>query len=365
MKRVVLFAHFDKQNIIDPYVVIYLEELKKYSEIIFISDGDLAKLETEKIKDLCFDIIAKKHGEYDFGSYKKGFQLLQNKYPQKFQEIDELLFVNDSCYLIGNLKQIFADMEKKQDFDFWGLTDDYNNFHKDRVYYIGTFFITFRRSVFLESFFLNFIQQITKLSGHKEIVTKYEVGLSKILFKNQKKSFAYFGVDKINQSIINNYIEFSDKIIELFIKNLKIKYKCMIPILSKIFNIYSLNYLHSDKFYFLLENNFPLLKRKIIEKKQFPKEILLHLWQEILAIFYPDKINIITSHSRRINIKLKNRNYLKGLNKLLYKLSIQKLFYTKYVNNNQKCRFVIKILFIKLKFPIFSQNDRILHRFTK
>jgi lipopolysaccharide biosynthesis protein len=50
MKRIIIFAHFDKQNIIDPYVIDYLKELKKYSEIIFVSDGDLAKSEIYKIK---------------------------------------------------------------------------------------------------------------------------------------------------------------------------------------------------------------------------------------------------------------------------------------------------------------------------
>ncbi|MBT5828295.1 MAG: lipopolysaccharide biosynthesis-like protein, partial [Alphaproteobacteria bacterium] len=41
MKRITIFAHFDKQNIIDDYVIDYLKELRKYSEIIFVSDGDL------------------------------------------------------------------------------------------------------------------------------------------------------------------------------------------------------------------------------------------------------------------------------------------------------------------------------------
>ncbi len=88
MKRVTIFAHYDKQNIVDPYVITYLTELKKYSEIIFVSDCNLKEQEIKKIENLCFDNIYKKHGEYDFGSYKFGFQLLQNKYSDKFNKLD-------------------------------------------------------------------------------------------------------------------------------------------------------------------------------------------------------------------------------------------------------------------------------------
>ena len=102
-ERIVIFAHYDKQNIIDPYVIDYLEELKKYSEIIFVSDGNLKDKELQKIQNLCFDNICQKHGEFDFGSYKRGFLLLKEKYTEKFNNLDEILFVNDSCYFIKRI----------------------------------------------------------------------------------------------------------------------------------------------------------------------------------------------------------------------------------------------------------------------
>ncbi len=42
MNRVAVFAHYDKSNLIQDYVVYYLSELKKCAgKIIFVSDSDI------------------------------------------------------------------------------------------------------------------------------------------------------------------------------------------------------------------------------------------------------------------------------------------------------------------------------------
>ena len=50
MNRICIFAHYDKDNIVDDYVIYYLNALKKdFSKIIFVSDSDLPESETSKI----------------------------------------------------------------------------------------------------------------------------------------------------------------------------------------------------------------------------------------------------------------------------------------------------------------------------
>src|SRR5574344_1215747 len=93
--RIAIFAHFDKDNIIDDYVVYFLKALKSVSDkIIFVSANDLSDFEIKKVDNICEKIISEKHDEYDFGSYKRGFlYLLENNI-----EPDELIFANDSCF---------------------------------------------------------------------------------------------------------------------------------------------------------------------------------------------------------------------------------------------------------------------------
>lgn len=119
--RVAVFASYDKDNIIQDYVVYYLSELKKVSEkIIFVADCNYSVDELGKIKHLANEIISKRHGEYDFGSYKRGF--FKAKELGWLENCDELILCNDSCYgPIYDLKNIFYNMSLHKK-DFWGIT---------------------------------------------------------------------------------------------------------------------------------------------------------------------------------------------------------------------------------------------------
>lgn len=97
MKRTAVFAHYDKNNLIQDYVVYYLSELKKYAEkIIFVSDSDVLPEELKKIEGIVEQSIIGRHGEYDFGSYKRGF--LYAKENNLLTACEELILANDSCY---------------------------------------------------------------------------------------------------------------------------------------------------------------------------------------------------------------------------------------------------------------------------
>ena len=350
MKRVTIFAHYDKQNIVDPYVITYLTELKKYSEIIFVSYCNLKEQEIKKIENLCFDNIYKKHGEYDFGSYKFGFQLLQNKYSDKFNKLDEVLFVNDSCYLIGPFDKVFIQMEQKLEIDCWGLSDDYVDRGK---YYLASYFLSFRRSVFLDKNFQNFINNINN-QDKDDVIIKYEFGLSEFLINNNKKLFAIFGSSEIIHFLADNFLNISAEIENLLIKNSFFTKRKIIKIVRKVFGIVeannSTNYIHSDKFYFFIRNNFPLLKRRIIESGFLPKSILLFFWQEILKKANSMALKEIKTHCNRIGLGLKNSDIFSSKIKYLkYHIGLIKLFYIKDIIKNGKKTTLVKILFIKFR----------------
>lgn len=64
MKRTAVFAHYDKNNLIQDYVVYYLSELKKCAEkIIFVSDSDVLPEELKKIEGIVEQSIIGRHGE--------------------------------------------------------------------------------------------------------------------------------------------------------------------------------------------------------------------------------------------------------------------------------------------------------------
>ncbi len=192
MKRLCVFAHWDRDNIIDDYVIYYLKELKKVCDcIIFVSDTDCSP---EKIEGIADYFIIGKHGEYDFGSYKRGF-LFALKENLKFEE---LLLCNDSCYgPFYPLENIFKKMDKKR-CDFWGLTGHSYGIKKVGNEYIESFnphiqsyFLLLKRQVFESASFLEFLNSIEHKENKDDVVLKYEIGLSRLLWANGFKSILY------------------------------------------------------------------------------------------------------------------------------------------------------------------------------
>ena len=96
MKILAVFAGYDKDNIIDDYVVYYIKELKKIADIIYVSDCNMLDNELNKISEHCIHLINGHHGEYDFGSYKRGY--LYAKENNILQNYNKIIFCNDSCY---------------------------------------------------------------------------------------------------------------------------------------------------------------------------------------------------------------------------------------------------------------------------
>ena len=194
MKRLCVFAHWDRDNIIDDYVIYYLKALKEVCEtIIFVSDCNLDSNETNKLNNIADFVLAQKHGEYDFGSYKRGFLFAK----EKGLEFNELLLVNDSCYgPFYPLKPIFDKMGNKK-CDFWGMIQNsygvkftskgLQSYYKP---HLQSYFINLKQPTF--QVFEKFIKKVKKESSKEEIVINYEMGLTSILQNAGFKSIVYF-----------------------------------------------------------------------------------------------------------------------------------------------------------------------------
>ena len=187
MKRLAIFAHYDKKNVIDDYVLFYVEKLKKYcNTVLFLSLSDLSQNEQNKLDN----IILVKHNEYDFGSYKRGFNYaLENGL---LKDVDELLFVNDSVYCIDELSKIF---EKDYNADFWGIVENKYGFKKYGKFCISkkqphlqSWFIAFKKNVFTSKAFYEFINSVKEENSKNDVILNYELRLSQYLVN---KGFQY------------------------------------------------------------------------------------------------------------------------------------------------------------------------------
>ena len=173
-KNLVLFCHFDKEGKIHNHVIHYVKELNKNlgSDVYFVSNCEsLDKDETKKISSYTKQIITRKNAGYDFAAYQTGFLEAKNK-----ENYKNIIFCNDSVYgPFYSLKNFLSDFNNSRN-DVFGITDNiYRNYH------IQSYFIAFKSNEKSLKFLNNFFKNLDYLENKKDIVTEYEIGLSKKL----------------------------------------------------------------------------------------------------------------------------------------------------------------------------------------
>ena len=142
MKTICLFAGYDKEGVIDDYVIYYIKSLSQFSDVYYCGDFNPKNGELEKIKEITKDAIAFRHKKYDYGSWNELIQKIGWKNIQKY---DQLILANDSCYgPLFSLDEVFSVMNEKK-CDFWGLSCG-----KGYHIHIQSYFLVFRKKV-LES----------------------------------------------------------------------------------------------------------------------------------------------------------------------------------------------------------------------
>lgn len=209
IKRICLFAAYDIQGIVDDYVVLYLKELSKFSDIYYLADCEMKVGELDKLKGIVRQAWAIRHGEYDFGSYSRlardlvGWDIID--------QYDELILANDSCYLLKSLDDVFCKMDA-QKTDWWGMQatqgmsviqDDsrtrfvepipldtikekyLDSFEDDPVYsfHIGSYFLVYRKDIINDKNFRKIINSIVKQKSKLLIIKKYEIGFTRHLIQ--------------------------------------------------------------------------------------------------------------------------------------------------------------------------------------
>ncbi len=176
-KRLFLFAAYDAQGCIDDALIYYVRALSKISDVIFIMDSNADNAQLDKIKPYVLYAAAIRHGEYDFGSYRRGYTYARDC--AILDNYDFLYMANDSVYgPLYELEPIISDLESKN-FDAFGLVC---NPHRDHPH-IQSWFIGMRPAVFRAKWFDDFMTGITKLPSKGMITKLYEQGFTKNLIE--------------------------------------------------------------------------------------------------------------------------------------------------------------------------------------
>lgn len=183
-KNIAIFSCYFKDGVIKDSTVYYLKELNKLGfTVILIADSPILKSELTKINDLVKYAKFERHGEYDFGSYKIGYNYLKDN--RMIENIDSLLLCNDSVYgPIFNLKETFKNINTSA--DFWGLIKS-NEIRP----HLQSWFIVLNKSVVQSKHLGSFLDNVKRQKKQWDVIIKYETKFTKYLTKNGF-SYSYY-----------------------------------------------------------------------------------------------------------------------------------------------------------------------------
>lgn len=189
IRRLFILAGFDPQGkCVDASFLYYAKTLSDLGDLIVYFDNDLPSSEIQKLAPYAKYVGAKRHNEYDFGSYKRGFNWAQENLD--LASYEWVYFINDSVYgplyplapMIGQLESSGSDAV--------GIAYNPNRSHP----HIQSYFIGLRPKIFLSKWFNDFIASI-KHQDEKGLVTKlYEQGLTDLIIKHEMEFACTFAI---------------------------------------------------------------------------------------------------------------------------------------------------------------------------
>lgn len=179
-KRLFLFAAYNKGAEISQTLIDYLTILSSLGDIVLCFDCDVSKSELKKLNSIknILHISSVRHGEYDFGSYKRAYSWAQkNKLLSKY---DWTYLVNDSVYCLASPEYLLHDLESRN----VGLTGiaSYSDFQTPE--HVQSWFVGLSKKVINEKFMTDFMSGIKTQGSKNDIFLNYEVGLSSTIIRH-------------------------------------------------------------------------------------------------------------------------------------------------------------------------------------
>lgn len=168
-----VFAHFDRQGVVDDYVVHYLAALADLGCVIVFASaaGRLDDESIGKIRPYCVKIIVRDNAGYDFASWRDGLAVAGD-----LSRYDRVILANDSVYgPLRDLAQMFRTLESR-DAAVWGITDSLRYGR-----HLQSYFLVFERTVATSATFRQFWRELPDYRFKHSVIMQCEVGLSKRL----------------------------------------------------------------------------------------------------------------------------------------------------------------------------------------
>lgn len=222
MRRLAIYFYFDKDGIVDRYVDYYLNDLCKNVERLFVVvNGNLTKQGEETFKKYAQDVLVRDNRGLDVWATKDAIDSIGW---DTLRTYDEVILSNFTATgPVYPFAEMFEEMGKKEDLDFWGITafnpgkdpSKYANtiFHNPYGYlprHIQSPFIVYRNRFLKSDELKSYWDNMPEIKGYVDSVSLYESYFTKHFEDLGYKWDVY--VDETKESEYGPYLLFDDPV---------------------------------------------------------------------------------------------------------------------------------------------------------
>lgn len=186
VKRLVIYFIYDKQGIVDEYILYMLRALRENSsEIAVVVNGLLTQESKAALEQITSHILVRENQGLDVWAYKT---VIDSYGWDHLVQYDEVVMMNMTIMgPIYPLEEMFTAMSAR-DLDFWGITMHHEYRHGDPFHTISlgyipdhlqSHFLAIRRSMVESEAFRKYWNEMPPIAGYQDSVGKHEAVFTK------------------------------------------------------------------------------------------------------------------------------------------------------------------------------------------
>ena len=183
--RMLILSHYSATGLLSDHVRYAVEHYHAHTDgIVFVSTSKLETAERKLLTQHCSSIIERENVGYDFLSWKTGIEALG-----PLDQIDEIIIANDSVVgPLGEAEEFFGRL-RADPRDVCGLTLSWEGRR-----HIQSYFVRFSKAALRSGAFDDFWQEVAPLADKKQIIDRYELGLTSVMDEHGHSTGALFEV---------------------------------------------------------------------------------------------------------------------------------------------------------------------------
>ncbi|MDD6036166.1 MAG: rhamnan synthesis F family protein [Lachnospiraceae bacterium] len=202
-KRLVIFFFYDEGYIVDDYIGVLLEGLRKsVNDYFIVTNGYLPRPEHDKFLKFTDRILMRENVGFDVWAYKDALEYIGW---DKLIQYDEVILMNYTIFgPLYPFEEMFETMNSR-DLDFWGITKhhkvDFDCFGTCKYGYIPehiqSSFLVIRNSLLRSSDYQDMWKNMPMIHSYGESVGLYEAIFTKEFNEKGYKSDVYINTDDL------------------------------------------------------------------------------------------------------------------------------------------------------------------------